>query len=309
MLASTSFSGRGRQARSAIPAIALLAMLGACSTAGHRIERDPYQEAFFEKARLIMTSEEIQIYRHLPDEQAKREFIVEFWEKRDPVPETEENENKVEFERRIAFANRWFRENRPSGRGWNTPRGRILLLLGEPDNRLLNNMTNSSNVKVTERWIYDVYQLDLTFVDRIGLGEYELQNWPPELLSAMDQAKLSLLPSRGVSPGKALVLTARFSEGRVVIAIPLKRVRFSEDGDSIRAGFKVTLTAYRDFVKVATHTFSKQLAYPKDGVPTDKQISFSLPFPLQAKGKYHIEVLLQDVLTGSRARDFIGFKL
>jgi len=256
-----------------------------------------------------MTSEEIQIYRHLPDEQAKREFIGDFWGKRDPVPETEVNENRIEFERRIAFANRWFRENRPSGRGWDTPRGRILLLLGEPDNRLQNNMLNSSNVKGYERWIYDYYQLDLIFVDKTGLGDYELQIWPPELISAMDQAKLSLLPSSGGSSGKALVFTARFKDDRVVIAIPLKRVRFSEEGDSIRAGYKVALTAYRDFVKVATQTFSKQLSYPKDGVPTDKEISFSLPFPQQAKGKYHIEVLLHDVLTGSRARDFIHFKL
>ena len=87
-------------------------MLSACASGKQKINQDPYYESFFEKARLIMTKEEIEIYKQLPDLKSKEEFIDEFWKKRDPFPETPENENKIEFERRIAYANRWFRENR-----------------------------------------------------------------------------------------------------------------------------------------------------------------------------------------------------
>ncbi len=101
-----------------------------------------------------MTGEEIQIYKHLADRKAREEFIEEFWQKRDPLPDTPENEARVEFDRRIAYANRWFKENRAAGRGWDTPRGRILIQLGEPDNRYLNDMINDPGVKGFERWIY-----------------------------------------------------------------------------------------------------------------------------------------------------------
>ena len=91
-------------------------------------------DPFFEKARLIMTKEEIEIYKHLPGAEEKEEFIKEFWKKRDPTPATEENENREEFEKRIAYANKWFNEG-SKGRGWDTERGRILLQLGFPDRR------------------------------------------------------------------------------------------------------------------------------------------------------------------------------
>ena len=73
-----------------------------------RNSKDPYFESFYEKTRLIMVDEEKKIYKSLPDSASRREFIREFWKIRDPDPSTEENENKIEFERRIAFANEWF---------------------------------------------------------------------------------------------------------------------------------------------------------------------------------------------------------
>jgi len=309
MPASTFISGRARVVGAAVPAVLLVLLLGSCSAAGRRIERDPYFESFFEKARLIMSAEEAQIYNHLPDSRAKEEFIDEFWRKRDTVPETEENETKIEFERRIAYANRWFRENRPSGRGWDTPRGRILIQLGEPDNRYLTDHINSPDIKGYERWIYEYYQMQLVFIDRDGFGEFKLQNPPPELLTAIGLAKFALVPSGREGGRKALAFDAGFRDGQVTISIPLKRVRFAEDQDSIRADYKITVTAYRDYAKVGSETFTKKLSFSKDDIPAGKDISFSLPFALKAKGKYYLEVLIEDVLTGSRALDFVDFKI
>jgi GWxTD domain-containing protein len=72
------------------------------------MRKDPLFETFLEKTSLIMLEEEIETYRHLPDVASKREFIAEFWRVRDPSPDTEENEARNEFERRVAFANQWF---------------------------------------------------------------------------------------------------------------------------------------------------------------------------------------------------------
>lgn len=70
--------------------------------------KDLYYKSFYDKTRLIMTEEEKRIYGSLPDDASKRDFIEEFWEMRDPDPTTDENENKIAFEDRIAFANEWF---------------------------------------------------------------------------------------------------------------------------------------------------------------------------------------------------------
>jgi len=287
----------------------LIALASACSTASRRIEQDPFYESFFEKARLIMTKEEIQIYKHLPDAKAKEEFIDEFWSKRDPYPETPENENKIEFERRIAYANRWFKENRAMGRGWDTPRGRILIQLGEPDNRFLNEMRNDTNVKGYERWIYLYYQLELIFVDSDGFGEYKLRNWPAELLTAINLAQFTLNLSDREAMKNAFSFDAKYGDGQLSISIPTKKVRFQEEADSIHADYKIDIFVYRDFMKVDAPTFSKQLRFDKNKIPGEKRLTFSLPYPLQEKGKYYMDVIIQDLLTSSKSRNFVEFKL
>lgn len=146
-----------------IAGLLAVALTGCASAGNPKINRDPFYESFFEKTSLIMTKEEIEIYKHLPDDQERRDFIVEFWKSRDPYPETPGNEFKIEFEQRIAYANRWFRENQAAGRGWNTERGRILLLLGQPEKREWQDdigpqqamqMGLSSDVRGVEVWTY-----------------------------------------------------------------------------------------------------------------------------------------------------------
>jgi GWxTD domain-containing protein len=308
MSASTFISDKARVRRSVFSGLLLLALLTACGTAGRRIAQDPYFESFFEKARLIMTREEIEIYKHLPDDQARGAFIDEFWNKRDPDPATPENENKIEFERRIAYANRWFKENRALGRGWDTQRGRIFLQLGEPDNRYLTDMINNPQVKGYERWIYYMYQLELIFVDKDGFGEYKLQNWPAELLTAITQAQFSMNLTDRSALQKAFSFKAAYKDGRISISIPLKNVRFREEGDSIRADYKITVYVYRDYQKVDTRTFSKQLQYAKDRIPAEKALTFYLPCPLEQMGKYFFDVIVEDVMTAARTRNFASAK-
>jgi GWxTD domain-containing protein len=78
-------------------------------------------------------------------------FIEAFWRQRDPTPGTDENEFKTEHFRRIAYANRVLgREtSRP---GWKTDRGRIYIILGEPQD--IERYEGKSSTYDTEVWFY-----------------------------------------------------------------------------------------------------------------------------------------------------------
>jgi hypothetical protein len=69
----------------ALAAGAVLLGAAACSSLP-RTELDPAARDFYETARLVMTSEEDDIFQHLPDAESRREFVSDFWAKRDPDP-------------------------------------------------------------------------------------------------------------------------------------------------------------------------------------------------------------------------------
>ena len=194
-----------------------------------RKKKDPFYKSFFEKARFIMTKPEIEIYNHLPDNQSKENFIKEFWKKRDPDPNTEENESKIEFEKRIDYANKWFKENRPKGRGWDTERGRIFLQLGMPDRREWGQAPYVDYVQraVTtkwmplERWIYYRYSLFLEFIDNQGFGNFVLRRYPATLLSAIDRARFTLNLVEMESLKNAFRFDVYFNQENIIIQIPV----------------------------------------------------------------------------------------
>ena len=66
----------------------------------------------------------------LNTDEEREQFIEQFWLRRDPTPDTEENEFKEEHYRRIAYANEHFASGIP---GWKTDRGRIYITFGPPD--------------------------------------------------------------------------------------------------------------------------------------------------------------------------------
>jgi GWxTD domain-containing protein len=78
----------------------------------------------------LMTSEERDAFSRLSDPVARSEFVAEFWKRRDPHPETPENEFREEFERRVAFADQ--RMAQDETRGSLTDRGQVFVLLGPP---------------------------------------------------------------------------------------------------------------------------------------------------------------------------------
>ncbi|HEV8660873.1 MAG TPA: GWxTD domain-containing protein [Thermoanaerobaculia bacterium] len=83
-------------------------------------------------AKWLMTAEEQQAWRNVKTDDEARDLIDLFFARRDPTPGTPVNEFRNEFESRVAFADREFKEG--DVRGSLTERGRVLIVLGFPKN-------------------------------------------------------------------------------------------------------------------------------------------------------------------------------
>src|SRR4029077_6039286 len=89
-----------------------------------------YKKWLNEDVVWIITDEERAAFKQLSNDEERDNFIEAFWQRRDPSPDTEENEYKEEHYRRIAYANEHFAAGIP---GWKSDRGRIWIVYGKPD--------------------------------------------------------------------------------------------------------------------------------------------------------------------------------
>ena len=96
-----------------------------------RVELSKPQKEWLEKdVSYIITDEEKAAFRQLSNDEERDQFIENFWQRRDPTPDTEENEFKEEHYRRMAYANDHFAAGIP---GWKSDRGRMYIMYGPPD--------------------------------------------------------------------------------------------------------------------------------------------------------------------------------
>ena len=78
----------------------------------------------------IITDEEQAAFKLLTNDEEREKFIEIFWSRRDPTPDTLENEYRDEYYQRVMYANERF----SSGKlGSLTDRGRIYIVYGPPD--------------------------------------------------------------------------------------------------------------------------------------------------------------------------------
>ncbi len=89
-----------------------------------------YKRWLDQDVRWIITDEEKAAFKQLSNDEERDQFIEQFWLRRDPTPDTEENEFKEEHYRRIAYANEHFAAGVA---GWRTDRGRIYVMYGPAD--------------------------------------------------------------------------------------------------------------------------------------------------------------------------------
>jgi GWxTD domain-containing protein len=154
-----------------------------------------YQRWLDEEVVYIMARTEREVFRQLRTDRERDLFMEAFWKHRDPTPTSPENEFKTEHLRRVAYANQHLgREG--SVPGWKTDRGRMYILLGEPQE--IQKYAGKLGIYDCESWFYQGKtdlglppSFNLLFFKEHGQGMMKLYspigNGPQALLSsAMD---------------------------------------------------------------------------------------------------------------------------
>jgi len=90
-----------------------------------------YKTWLEQDASYIITDEERKAYKNLGNDEERDSFIENFWLRRNPNPDSPENEFREEHYRRIAYANEHYAAGKP---GWRTDRGHMYISFGPPDN-------------------------------------------------------------------------------------------------------------------------------------------------------------------------------
>jgi GWxTD domain-containing protein len=150
---------------------------------------ETYRKWLNEDVAWIITDEERQAFRQLSNDEERDNFIEQFWLRRDPTPDTVENEYKEEHYRRITYANERFAAGMP---GWKTDRGQIYIKFGAPDSidshpsggtyyRPMEEGGGTTSTYPYEIWRYrylegqDLGQeVEVEFVDKCMCGAYQM---------------------------------------------------------------------------------------------------------------------------------------
>jgi GWxTD domain-containing protein len=153
----------------------------------------PWKKWMNEDVLYIITDEEKQAFKRLKTDEERQQFVEAFWQRRDPTPDTEENEYKEEHYRRIAYANDHYASGIP---GWKTDRGMIYIKYGPPDEieshpsggsyqRPYQEGGGETSTYPFEDWRYRYLDgigtnINIEFVDTTMSGEYRMTSDPSE---------------------------------------------------------------------------------------------------------------------------------
>jgi len=261
-----------------------------------KIKLDPESKKFFQTARLIMSREEIKIFNFLPDIESRKEFIADFWAKRDPLPDTEVNEFQREFQARVDYVTKRYKgEGRP---GWNTDRGRIHIFMGPPDKFEEFFSHGDSTVRGPILWwIYYDYQLGIEFVDEKGNGEYKIREYDGDFFGAVDVLKLgTYVGTKDVFLKKVVNfdLTYDREAGEIEIALPAKLLNFKEnDEGKLQIDLRFKFYLYEG-VELAKKVLNEERSFSASSGEIDglKTITFRFASRL-ATGTNFVDVIIQ----------------
>jgi GWxTD domain-containing protein len=146
-----------------------------------------YKKWVDEDVRWIITDQELQAFKSLSNDEERDQFIENFWLRRNPNPDSPENEFREEHYARIAYANDHFAAGKP---GWRTDRGHIYIAYGKPDNidshpsggsydRPIEEGGGNTSTFPFEIWHYRYLEgigdnVDIEFVDTCMCGDYHM---------------------------------------------------------------------------------------------------------------------------------------
>jgi len=220
--------------------VAGIGLLGAC--AASRLERSlsPDHRDFLSKARYTVTREERRTFLNLPPSE-RDAFIQEFWKKRDPDPDTEENEFKEGYFQRIEEANRLF--SAAGAPGWLQDRGRIYILLGQPDERETYPRGQSLYDPPSEVWYYGFFPI--IFIDRNWTEDYILEPLSAMHIALINEAQMGRRPQFGQTKGalNVRIEIGKSKPGEVLVraTVLYKDIWFAVEGDTLKATLRLSL--------------------------------------------------------------------
>jgi GWxTD domain-containing protein len=175
-----------------------------------------YKKWLNEDVIYIITPEERSAFVHLQTNEEREQFIEQFWQRRNPDPDSADNTFKEEHYRRIAYTNEHFASGIP---GWKTDRGRIYIMWGPPNeieshpsggsyDRPASEGGGNTSTFPFEDWRYRYLEgigndVILEFVDPTMTGEYHLTMDPSE------KDALTYVPGAGLTQMEAMGLTSK----------------------------------------------------------------------------------------------------
>ena len=179
----------------------------------------------------LLTREEAAAWKNVKTDQEAKAFLDLFWARRDPSPNTPQNEYREQIEARVKYADEQFAEGKT--RGSLTDRGRILVIYGAPKSAKritsgASSMDTPSSAdaqresSATIEWIYEGDEAKavfgnartvVRFVDRLLNNQFKLErsrvdfNRAQEtaVARAITQPTLTSVPAVAAAPAPAPV--------------------------------------------------------------------------------------------------------
>jgi GWxTD domain-containing protein len=272
-----------------------------------------YKKWLDEDVRWIISDEERAAFKQLSNDEERDQFIEQFWLRRDPTPDTVENEYKEEHYRRIAYANEHFAAGIP---GWRTDRGRIYIMYGPPDSmdshpsggsyqRPMEEGGGSTSTYPFEDWNYRYIEgigqnINIEFVDPCMCGEYHMT------MDRSEKDALLHVPGAGLTMFESLGMadkSQRFNGGLESLgAGPYSGVNQSKQFDRLQQFAKLNAppqVKFKDLEEVVSHKLSYNLL-PFDVITDFVKVTSDtalVPITIQVKNKDVTFVEKQGVAT------------
>jgi len=129
-------------------------------------------EEEFQKVKYLADKTEIYFFSQLKTPQAQKDYLKDFWNRRETSLEAEQRRLRNDYLRRVEAANE--RYSNYTKKGWRTDRGRVFILYGKPDEVERHQSEGSSKPYEVWRFFQIENNVEFVFVDRNGFGDYEL---------------------------------------------------------------------------------------------------------------------------------------
>jgi len=160
-----------------------------------------------------------------------------------------------------------------------------------------------------ETWYYYQYELYVRF-HKTYMGRWRLASSVPHLFSALESAKLNLVStSDRVDSKSRFKFKAKYEDHKIIIIIPVTRVSFKEEGETLNSKFRIKINIRLNDKKIDEIEETQSFSESEDELMKKNDILLIIPYTPPQKGKYFFDVIVEDLmsLSYSKYRNFVTF--